>query len=95
MTKPTLDDFTSRVMRGCQLLKSNGLEDVAALLARNELHDRQARARTGKRKAYIGNKRTPANEFYIEGNAGLIDRDKIDTARALEEVIARDGNGEI
>lgn len=73
MTKPTLDDFTSRVMRGCQLLKANGLEDVAALLARTELHDRQGKSGTGKRKAYVGNKRTKANQLYI------------DSARAREE----------
>ncbi len=46
-------DFTSRVMRACQLLKAHDLEDVASFLANAELAGRRTKrkpkmARMGK-----------------------------------------------
>ncbi len=47
-------DFTSRVMRACQLLKAHDLEDVAAFLANAELSKRkQKRKPRVKRKASL------------------------------------------
>ena len=59
-------DFTARVMAACQLLKTNGYEDVAGLLASKELSKRRADAPKRKRKVVVGKYRGKRGQMWID-----------------------------